>query len=117
MIRLTGLVLVALTMTGCLFVVDSRESIGDQQWSEGELDRVDVGSTRADWIRSNFGSPDRVSTYDDGREVWRYRNTSDRESEIGLFLLFNINIERESAETLALEISDGVVTDYWVEKR
>jgi hypothetical protein len=117
MIRLIGLVLVVATMTGCLFVVDSRESIGDQQWNEGELDRVDVGSTRADWIRNNFGSPDRVSTYDNGREVWRYRNTSERESEIGLFLLFNINIERESAETLALEISDGVVTDYWVEKR
>ncbi|MBC53634.1 MAG: hypothetical protein CMQ34_07335 [Gammaproteobacteria bacterium] len=117
MIRFFALILVAATMTGCLFVVDSRESIGDQQWSEAELDRVTVGSTDAAWIRSNFGSPDRVSTYDNGMEVWRYRNTSESESEIGLFLLFNINVERESAETLALEIRDGVVTDYWVEKR
>jgi len=117
MIRFFALILVAATMTGCLFVVDSRESIGDQQWSESELDRVQVGSTDANWIRNNFGSPDRVSTYDNGMEVWRYRNTSESESEIGLFLLFNINIEKETAETLALEIRDGVVTDYWVEKR
>ncbi|MEX0740486.1 MAG: hypothetical protein WD071_14170 [Pseudohongiella sp.] len=117
MIRFIGLGLAAALMTGCLFVVDSRESIGDQQWSEGELDRVEMGSTSAEWIRSNFGSPDRVSTYENGREVWRYRNTSESESEIGLFLIFKIDIERESAETLALEISDGVVTDYWVEKR
>jgi len=117
MIRFIGLILVAASMTGCLFVVDSRESIGDQQWSRAEVDRVETGSTSAAWVRSNFGSPDRISTYDDGMEVWRYRNTSESESEIGLFLLFNINIERESAETLALEIRDGVVTDYWVEKR
>lgn len=117
MFRIIVLVLVAASMTGCLFVVDSRQSIGDQQWSRGELDRVEIGRTQASWVRSNFGSPDRVSTYDDGLEVWRYRNTSESESKVGLFLLFRVNIERESAETLALEIRDGVVTDYWVEKR
>lgn len=117
MIRFFALIVLAASMTGCLFVVDSRESIGDQQWSNAELDRVETGTTSAEWVRSNFGAPDRVSTYDNGMEVWRYRNTSESESKVGLFLLFNINIERESAETLALEIRDGVVTDYWVEKR
>ena len=78
---------------------------------------IDVGQTRADWIRTTFGAPDRITSYDDGTEVWRYRNSSTSESKIGLFLLFRINVERDSTETLALEIRQGVVTDYWLERR
>lgn len=117
MYRMMGVSLLSLSLMGCLFVVDSKQKAGASQWSNQELNRIEVGQTRADWIRSSFGVPDRVSTYDDGTEVWRYRNSASSESKIGLFLLFRINVERESAETLALEIRDAVVSDYWVETR
>jgi hypothetical protein len=117
MYRMMGVSLLSLSLMGCLFVVDSKQKAGVSQWSNQELNRIEVGQTRADWIRSSFGAPDRVSTYDDGTEVWRYRNSASSESKIGLFLLFRINVERESAETLALEIRDAVVSDYWVETR
>lgn len=117
MYRMMGVSLLSLSLMGCLFVVDSKQKAGASQWSNQELNRIEVGQTRADWIRSSFGVPDRVSTCDDGTEVWRYRNSASSESQIGLFMLFRLNVERESAETLALEIRDAVVSDYWVETR
>lgn len=117
MYKMIGVSLLCLSLMGCLFVVDSKQKSNQSQWSNQEVSRIETGQTRADWIRTSFGAPDRVSTYDDGTEVWRYRNNSKSESKIGLFLLFRINVERQSTETLALEIRNGVVTDYWVETR
>jgi hypothetical protein len=117
MYKMIAVSLLSLSLMGCLFVVDSRQKGGPAQWSHQEVGRIETGQTRAEWIRTSFGAPDRVSTYDDGTEVWRYRNSATSESKIGLFLLFRINVERQSTETLALEIRNGVVTDYWVETR
>lgn len=107
----------ALLMTGCLFVVDSKQSSGREQWSSQEADRMVVGQTTGDWLRQTFGPPDRRSTYEDGTELWRYRNHSSTESRVGLFLLFRVNVERDHSETLTIELRDGVVSDYWVERR
>lgn len=117
MIRFLAIVMVAASMTGCLFVVDSKQKSGNAQWTNNEVDSITTGRTSSEWVRSSFGAPDRVSTYDNGTEVWRYHHTSESESRVGLFLLFKVNIERESTETLALEMRDGVVSDYWIEKR
>jgi hypothetical protein len=117
MLRMMGVALIAMSLMGCLFVVDSKQNSVRSKWQDDERNRVVVGQTEASWVRQTFGAPDRISTYDNGTEVWRYRNTSSSESRIGLFLLFRINVERESTETLALEIHEGVVTDHWVERR
>ncbi|MGM0632255.1 MAG: hypothetical protein ACQETO_03675 [Pseudomonadota bacterium] len=111
------LLLTGLTLTGCLFVVDSKERHHGEQWSQHEADRIERGRTSASWIRENFGPPDRRVTYEDGTELWRYSNRRTTDSEVSLFLLFNIDIERDRTETLTLEIRDGVVTDHWVEQR
>lgn len=117
MIKSVAVAALCVLMTGCLFVVDSKQRSGSQQWSNHEVDRIEVGRTSADWISRTFGPADRVSRYEDGTEVWRYRNRSTTESRVGLFLLFRVNVERDHTETLALEVRDGVVTDYWVERR
>lgn len=109
--------LAALMMTGCLFVVDSKERSHGEQWTRVEADRIEHGETSAGWIRSSFGEPDRRTTYEDGSELWRYSNRTTRDSQFSLFLLFDIDLERDHTDTLTLEIRDGVVTDHWVEKR
>ena len=73
-------------MTGCLFTVDSHEKSTSNQWSDA-----------------------------DGTEIWRYENVKQSESEVGLFLIFHVEIEKEDSEMLAIEFRDGVVTDYWTE--
>jgi len=117
MIRLTGVAIMCMALMSCLFVVDSKQTAARTQWHDEGRERIVAGQTESSWVRTTFGAPDRVSTYDDGTEVWRYRNSSSSESRVGLFLLFRINIDREEVETLALEIRDGVVTDHWVERR
>ena len=116
MIKLLGVALLSMTLMGCLIVVDSKQTESRSQWHEEQRSRLVAGQTEAAWVRENFGEPDRVSRYEDGREAWRYRNASSSESRIGLFLLFKIDVERESTETLVLEIRDGIVTDHWVER-
>ena len=105
-----------LTMTGCLFTVDSSQKTGIAQWSPSELERIEIGQTDADWVRSTFGAPRRQSSYPDGTQVWRYENISESESEVGLFLLFNVSVEKEHAEILVIEMKDGIVSGYWVER-
>lgn len=44
-------------------------------------------------------------------------NVNESQSRVGLFLLFNVNIEKEDAETLSIEMKDDVVTNYWIDRR
>ena len=115
--KLLAVTALCMSLMSCLFVVDSKQRSAKTQWQHEERSRLVAGQTSASWVRENFGVPDRVSSYDDGSEVWRYRNSSSSESRIGLFLLFRIDVEREETETLALEIRDDVVTDHWGERR
>ncbi|HLT64441.1 MAG TPA: hypothetical protein VKZ92_07960 [Pseudohongiella sp.] len=117
MIRMFALAAVCISLMGCLFVVDSKQQAGRTQWYKSDAERIVNGQTEADWVKETFGEPDRISRYDNGSEIWRYRNSSSSTSEVGLFLLFHIDVERQKEEVLALEISNNRVTDYWVEKR
>jgi hypothetical protein len=117
MIRMFALAALCISLMGCLFVVDSKQKSGRTQWYQSDLNQVVNGQTEAGWIRNAFGEPDRISRYDNGSEIWRYRNTTSTRSEIGLFLLFNIDVERDQEEVLALEIVNERVEDYWVERR
>lgn len=117
MIRMLAIGAMCMFLMGCLFVVDSKQNATRTQWHERDRAALVAGESRAEWVRTTFGEPDRISRFEDGTEVWRYRNSQSSESRVGLFLLFRVNVERDSSETLALEIRNGVVTDHWVERR
>jgi len=55
-------------------------------------------------------------TYADGMEIWKYRNRSEKDTKVGLFLVFSVDIEEERTETLSIEFIDGLVTNYWIEE-
>jgi len=109
------LTLGVLSMTGCLFTVDSDRQEGVSPWSEGQVARIERGSTSADWVLSSFGDPERITRYEDGSEVWRYSKSSKVETEVGLFLLFHVDVEKEYQEQLFIEIRDARVKDYWMQ--
>lgn len=110
---LTGM----LMLTGCLFTVDSDRRAGAAGWSEHELARIVRGQTADSWVRTHFGEPLRTTAYEDGTQLWHYINSTEEDTEVGVFLLFHIDVEREVIQELAIEISQGVVTDYWVKER
>lgn len=104
-------------MTGCLFTVDSDRDTGDSQWSDHQVARIEPGQTTESWVRTTFGEPERRTEYEDGSTVWHYENTSRVDTEVGLFLLFHIDVESREEQHLAVEMKNGVVLDYWVENR
>ncbi len=104
-------------MTGCLFTVDSDRHEGNSQWSDQQLARIRPGQTTESWVRTTFGEPERLTEYEDGSEVWHYENTSRVDTEVGMFLLFHIDVESREEKRLAIEIKNGVVSDYGVESQ
>ena len=112
LILLTGTVL----LTGCLVTVDSDSRPITTVWNEGEVQRLQVGRSDQEFVRASFGDPITKLTYADGTEIWKYRNRSEKDTEVGLFLVFSVDVEEERIETLSIEFVDGIVSDYWVEE-
>lgn len=113
--KLVAVSLLSMSLMGCLFVVDSKQNAGKTQWHEAERAMITSGQTSASWVRETFGPPDRSAVRDDGTEVWRYKNSRSKDTEIGVFLLFNIDVSSDQEETLVIQIRDGVVVEHWVE--
>jgi len=38
------------------------------------------------------------------------------ETEVGVFLIFAVDVEEERIETLSIEFADGVVSNYWIDE-
>ena len=105
-----------LMMTGCLFTVDSDSHSQSAQWSDREVSRIVRGRTSENWVRSSFGEPTRSTEFEDGSTLWHYNNRSKVETEVGLFLLFHIDVEKDVEQKLSIEFKDGIVRDYWLEE-
>lgn len=106
----------AFALTGCLVTVDSDSRPIHTVWNDGEVARLQVGSSDQQWVRDSFGEPITKLSYADGSEIWKYRNRSEKDTEVGLFLVFSVDVEEERAETLSIEFIDGIVSNYWIEE-
>lgn len=116
MFRLLTLLSLGLLLNACLVTVESGTDTVQTVWSEGDVSRLELGRSDESWVRSSFGDPVTKLSYADGTEIWKYRNISEKETEVGVFLLFSVDIEEERVETLTIEFSQGVVTNYWIEE-
>lgn len=116
MIRKALLLVMGIAMTGCLITVDSDSRSLQSVWNEGDVARMQVGQSDQQYIRNTFGEPVTKLTYADGTEIWEYRNRSEKDTEVGVFLIFSVDVEEERVETLSIEFADGVVSNYWIEE-
>lgn len=118
MLARIGLLLTMVFLTGCLFTVDSDRSSGASSWDDRQVSAIREGKTSKEWVRTRFGEPDRRSLDESaGVEIWHYESVQKRETEIGLFLIFKIDVDNEVNKRLSIEFKDGLVTDYWTETR
>lgn len=116
MIKKALLLAMAVTMTGCLVTVDSDSRPLQTVWNKGDVTRLQVGQSDEQWVRNSFGDPVTKLNYADGTEIWKYRNRSEKDTEVGLFLIFSVDVEEERVETLSIEFADGIVSNYWIEE-
>jgi hypothetical protein len=107
--------LIFFTLTACLLTVDSDHRITQSVWDEGDVNRMQKGQSDREWVRTAFGEPGTRLSYADGTEIWKYRNRQEKDTEVGLFLIFSVDVEQERVETLAIEFVDGIVDNYWIE--
>jgi hypothetical protein len=116
MIKNALLLALAVTMTGCLVTVDSDSRPLQTAWNEGDVSRLQVGQSDEQWVKNSFGDPVTKLNYADGTEIWKYRNRSERDTEVGVFLIFSVDVEEERVETLSIEFAGGIVSNYWIEE-
>ena len=116
MIRTLPILALGLLLNGCLVTVESGSESIETVWSDGDVSRLQLGRSDEDWVRSSFGDPVTKLNYADGTEIWKYRNVREKDTEVGVFLIFSFDVEEERIETLSIEFSEGVVTNYWIEE-
>jgi hypothetical protein len=116
MIKKALLIAMCIALTGCLITVDSDSRPLQTVWNEGDVSRLQIGTSDQDWVSTSFGVPISRLSYADGSEIWKYRNRSEKDTEVGLFLVFSVDIEEERTETLSIEFTEGVVSNYWIEE-
>ncbi len=83
--------------------------------SEGLVDRVEPGTTRADWILAVFGEPTGRATLDDGSEIWKWAYIPLFEEKPVLAML-NTGGDDEptvTQSTTFVHVRDGVVVETW----
>lgn len=104
------------SLGGCLVAVDSDSRAIHTVWDEGDVQLLEMGTSDEEFVRSAFGEPMTRLSFADGTQIWKYRNRSEKDTEVGIFLLFAMDIEQERIDTLSIEFVDGVVSDYWIEE-
>jgi len=90
MLKKALLLAMSITLTGCLVTIDSDTRALQTVWDEADVSRLQVGVSDQDWVRTSFGDPSSRLTYADGTEIWKYRNRSEKDVEVGLFLIFRL---------------------------
>ncbi|MEX0618406.1 MAG: hypothetical protein WDZ76_00105 [Pseudohongiellaceae bacterium] len=116
MTRIVLLVAACFSLSACLLTVNSDSRNLQSVWNEADVHRIQLGQSDIDWVRTSFGEPATRLSYADGTEIWKYRNRSEKDTEVGLFLLFSVDVEEERIETLSIEFMDGFVSNYWIEE-
>jgi hypothetical protein len=82
--------------------------------SEALIERIQLGTTGADWILAVVGEPQSRTTLDDGSEIWKwvYRPTGSQQS---LVSLLGQDEEKPQPQpiTAFVRLKDGLVIDKW----
>ena len=107
----------ALTLSGCVFVVDSDSHYryGGLHGS-GFLDALKPGVTTRTWVVEILGQPSSTYLNEVGNEVLRYLTVREQDTEVAFFLLFDIAVSEEEVMTLHIEIEEDWVKSFWLER-
>ena len=116
MIKKALLLVMSIVLTGCLVTVDSDSRPLQTVWSEMDVSGLQFGESDQNWASTSFGNPITKLTYACETEIWKYRNRSEKDTEVDLFLVLSVDIEEERTETLSVKFTDGLVTNYWIEE-
>lgn len=71
------------------------------------------GQTTQVWVRERLGTPDASWLDPSGNQVVRYDNVRERRTEVALFPLIDIDIDREDVDRYYFEFEGDKLVKYW----
>jgi len=112
-IAAAGLMLLPLTISGCLISSSRSSHIDGAYVQPAAVSQVEVSeSTKAD-VEQIMGQPSFKKVHDDGGETWTWHWTESKGSSGSLFLIFGGSSEKTVAESVHVRFEDGVVVKKW----
>ena len=96
--------------SGCIHG-SSQTTLSGNYVGASTFERIEVGQTTADWVRTVMGEPTRKTLTDDG-EVWAYTFERIEKARGSFFLIGGSEVEETQGGTY-VTIRDGVVVDAW----
>lgn len=101
-----------LAMGGCLIGTHTTEDRSGNYVPESTFDQIQVGQTKAGWVRATLGAPSEITPAEDS-EIWKWTYTEHRSSSGHIFLLFDGSDQKTKAHSAFVEIKDNVVVRKW----
>lgn len=107
-------------LPGCIVMGGKSTEETGVRVSASTMDQIVVGETSGAWVLATLGEPtERTCVNPDASpkvEVYRYDHTVTKSDGTVVFLLFAGGSSETSRRTAYFEVTDGVVSKYWVEQ-
>jgi len=101
--------------SGCLIVRGSSVDEAGTKISSPTLSQIQTGETTEAWLVATVGEPTRRSAVNEHISILRYDHTVTMQKGGAVFLLFAGGDQTEQTTSTIFEVTDGVVTRYWIE--
>ncbi|MCA9304026.1 MAG: hypothetical protein KC996_07890 [Phycisphaerales bacterium] len=103
----------SLGMSGCLIASNKKTDISGAYVQPGAVSRVRVNQTTAAEVEEIMGQPSFVTANDDGTETWNWNWTKTTGDSGAVFLVFAGRTEKTVAESVHIQMKDGVAIKKW----
>ena len=107
----------AIMTTGCLVVTGSSYHESGVKVTPTTLDRIELGTTTETWVIAALGEPTERTEVEGQPNVTilRYEHRTTEHSGGTVLFLFAGGKDESHTSTAYIEVTDGIVTDYWTE--
>ena len=106
-----------LTASGCLVVSGSSTYESGVKITPTTLERIEVGQTTEAWVIATLGEPSERNEVEDqpNVQIFKYEHTIHESSGNAVLFIFAGGKDKSHKSVVYIEITDGVVSDYWTE--
>lgn len=107
MYKFLTVILASLLLASCI----SYHSDGSDEYKRPV--GLEKGVTTETWVYENLGSPRSKHDKENGVKILHYTFDRNEETKVNVLLIINVHNKDKSTSHLYVEITDGIVTDFW----
>ena len=113
-----GVIVFVFSVSGCLVVTSNSSYEKGVKVTPATLQRIEVGQTTEQWVIATLGEPSERNVVEGqpNVEIFKYQHTTHESSGGTVLFLFAGHESNANKSVVYIEITDGVVSDYWTEQ-